>query len=271
METAQAEQLKERARATWAAGDYDAVVDYIWSAGGRVVELAEIGEDETVLDVACGTGNAAIQAAQRGARVTGVDLTPELFEGARRRAAEAGVELELVEGDAEALPFADASFGVVISTFGCMFAPRHEVAAAEIVRVLRPGGRFALASWTLDGSIGDFFRSMSALAPPPPEGFQPPSLWGAREHVERLFEGTGVELRFEDAVVDFRFESIDAAIDEYYDKFPPIVMLRAALEPEGRGEEIRETLRGVFDRANRGAEEAVAYPGEYLIALGEKT
>ena len=270
MEVAQAEELKQRARATWAAGDYDGVVDHIWSAGGRVAELAGIGAGDEVLDVACGTGNAAIQAAQRGGRVTGLDLTPELFEGARRRAADAGVELDLVEGDAEALPFDDGAFDVVISTFGCMFAPRHEVAAAEIVRVLRPGGRLAIAAWTLEGTIGDFFRSMSALGPPPPDGFQPPPLWGTREHVTKLFEATGVELRFEDAAVDFRFDSIDDAIDEYYDRFPPIVVLRGLLEPEGRGEEIREALRGVFLRAGGGVEKPVAYPGEYLITLGEK-
>ena len=130
--------LRELVRAIWSAGDYDAVADRIWSAGADVVRSAAVAADEDVLDVACGTGNAAIPAAQAGARVTGIDLTPELLDGARRRAERAGVVLELVEGDAEELPFADGSFDVVLSTFGCMFAPDHRRAAEEIARVLRP-------------------------------------------------------------------------------------------------------------------------------------
>lgn len=263
-------ELKERARATWSAGDYDAVVDHIWSAGGDVVRRAGVGPDDEVLDVACGTGNASIQAAQAGAKVTGLDLTPELFDGARRRAAEAGVELELVEGDAEELPFDDASFDVVVSTFGCMFAPDHARAAAEIARVVRPGGRIGIAAWSPDGSIGDFFKSLSALAPPPPPDFQPPILWGTHDHVESLFAGTGVDVRFEDGVVDFRFASIEDAVDEYWDRFGPILMLRRALEPEGRGEEIRAAVRGMFERWDDPASEGLRYPGAYLVTLGEK-
>ncbi len=263
-------ELKQRARATWAAGDYDAVVDWIWSAGGDLVGRVGVGAGDRVLDVACGTGNASIPAAQAGGEVTGIDLTPELFEGARRRAAEAGVEVDLIEGDAEALPFDDRSFDVVLSTFGCMFAPRHEVAAAEIARVLKPGGRLGIVAWTPDGSIGDFFRAVAALAPPPPPGFQPPVLWGTRRHVEEVFAGTGVELRFEEGAVEFEFESIDAAVNEYYDNFGPIVMLRAALEPQGRGDELRDALRGVFERSNRNDGGSVAYPGQYLVTLGRK-
>ncbi|HEX2128042.1 MAG TPA: methyltransferase domain-containing protein [Solirubrobacterales bacterium] len=263
-------ELKERARATWSAGDYDAVVDRIWSAGADVVSRAGVNEGDDVLDVACGTGNASIPAAQAGGRVTGLDLTPELFDGARRRAAAAGVELELVEGDAEDLPFDDASFDVVVSTFGCMFAPDHRRAAAEIARVLRPGGRVGIAAWTPDGSVGDFFKSLSALGPPPPPGFEPPVLWGTRDHVKELFADTGVDVRFEDGAVQFRFESVEEGVEEYWDRFGPIVMLRRALEPEGRGEEIREALRGVFERSGGDSDGALEYPGEYLVTLGEK-
>ena len=264
-------ELKARARATWSAGDYDAVVDRIWSAGADVVARAGVSDGDDVLDVACGTGNASIPAAEAGAKVTGLDLTPELFDGARRRAAKAGVELELVDGDAEDLPFPDESFDVVVSTFGCMFAPDHRRAANEIARVLRPGGRLGIAAWTPEGSVGDFFKSLSALGPPPPPEFEPPILWGTREHVEELFAGTGVELRFEDGVVDFRFASAEEAVDEYWHRFGPIVMLRRALEPEGRGEEIRAALKGVFERCNTSDDEGLAYPGAYLIPLGEKT
>jgi SAM-dependent methyltransferase len=267
METNETSELKQRARATWAAGDYDAIVDHIWSVGGDLVDRVGVGEGERVLDVACGTGNAAIPAAQRGAAVTGLDLTPELLEQGRRRADREGVTIDWVEGDAEALPFEDGSFDVVLSTFGCMFAPRHQVAAAEIARVLTSGGRIGIAAWTPDGTIGDFFGSLSAFGPPPPPDFQPPLLWGTGEHVEALFAGTGVAVRFEEAAVAFRFESLDAAVDEYWRKFGPIVMLRAAVEPEGRGEELRAALRGVFERANTADDGSVAYPGQYLITL----
>lgn len=264
-------ELKQRARATWSAGDYDAIVKRIWSAGADVVGRVGINPGDDVLDVACGTGNAAIRAAQAGGRVTGLDLTPELFDGARRRAAEAGVELELVEGDAEALPFDDESFDVVVSTFGCMFAPDHKRAAAEIARVLRPNGRVGIAAWTPEGSVGDFFKSLSVLGPPPPPDFQPPILWGTRDHVTQLFAGTGVGVRFEESAVQFQFGSADEAIDEYWDRFGPILMLRQALEPEGRGDEIRAALRELFERWNDADGDALGYPGAYLVTLGTKT
>jgi SAM-dependent methyltransferase len=146
-------EAQQRARATWAAGDYDTIVEYIWSAGGDLVGRVGVTEGETVLDVACGTGNATIPAAETGADVTGLDITPELLDGGRRRAADAGVEIEWVEGDAEALPFDDGSFDVVLSTFGCMFAPDHQKAAAEIARVVKPGGRIGIAAWTPEGIV----------------------------------------------------------------------------------------------------------------------
>jgi SAM-dependent methyltransferase len=263
-------EQRQAARTTWSAGDYDSVATHIWSAGADIIERVGVSEGHAVLDVACGTGNATIPAAQTGASVTGLDITPELFEDLRRRADEAGVEVTLVEGDAEELPFADESFDVVVSTFGCMFAPDHRRTAAEIARVLKPGGRVGIAAWTLAGTIGDFFRSIASLAPPPPEGFQPPPLWGDSDHVTGLFEGTDMAVGFEDGAVQFEFPDIDAAINEYYEKFGPIVMLRAALEPEGRGDEIREALRGVFTRAGGSDEGPISYPGEYLVSLGDK-
>jgi SAM-dependent methyltransferase len=263
-------EAKQRARATWSAGDYDGIVDYIWSVGGDLVERVGVKHGDVVLDVACGTGNAAIPAAQAGGKVIGLDLTPELFEAGRRRAAEAGVEIEWVEGDAESLPYDDESFDVVLSTFGCMFAPDHERAAAEIARVVKPGGRLGIAAWDPEGSVGKFFAAMAPFAPEPPPGFQPPPLWGTRDHVSALFEGKGVELRFEDAAVEFQFDSIDAATEEYWEKFGPIVILRATLEREGRGDEFEAALRKVFEDSNRSGGDDVAYPGEYLITLGEK-
>ena len=262
-------EAQQRARATWSAGDFDAIVDRIWSVGGDLVERVGVGAGDAVLDVACGTGNAAIPAAQAGGKVTGLDITPELLEHGRRRAAEAGVEIEWVEGDAQDLPHDDASFDVVLSTFGCMFAPDHEKAAAEIVRVLRPGGRFGVAAWDPTGNIGKFFAATAPFAPEPPPGFQPPPLWGTRDHVASLFEGTGAELRFEDAAVNFQFDSVDEATEEYWENFGPIVVLRRTLEPNRVGE-FHTTLRQLFEDSNESEGGGVVYPGEYLITLGTK-
>lgn len=210
-------------------------------------------------------------AAVAGGSVTGLDITPELFEAARRRAGEAGVEVSWIEGDAEELPFDDAGFDVVLSTFGCMFAPNHDVAAAEIARVLRPGGCAAIAAWRPDGSIGDFFRSLAGFAPEPPPGFQPPPLWGDRAHVEEIFAPTRMQLRFEDAAVRLHFDSLEQAADEYWEKFGPVVTLRAMLEPQGRGAELRDALVGSLERSIRPEGDGVSFDGEYLITVGRKS
>jgi len=264
-------EAKQGARATWAAGKFDEIAERIWSVGGDLVSRVGVRSDEDVLDVACGTGNATIPAAQTGARTTGLDLTPKLLVDGQRRAEEAGVEIDWVEGDAEDLPFDDASFDVVLSTFGCMFAPDHKQAAGEIARVLRPGGRIGIAAWTPDGGIGKFFKSMSQFSPPPPPGFQPPPLWGTREHVEGLFAGTGVDLSFTETAVEFHFDSVEAAVEEYTTKFGPLVMLRASLEPEGRWDEVLDVLRELYGEGNKSDGPELVSDGEYLITQGTKT
>ncbi len=263
-------EQRQRARAVWSAGDYDAIAERIWSVGTDLVQRVRVGTGDRVIDVACGTGNAAIPAAVAGGEVTGLDITPELFEDARRRAAEAGVDVEWVEGDAEELPFEDGSFDVVLSTFGCMFAPNHSAAAAEIARVLRPGGRLGIAAWRPDGAIGKFFQTVAKHAPPPPPGFQPPPLWGVRDHVAELFAGTGVEPTFEDGAAHWRFESIAETVDEYATKFGPVVLVRAALEPEGRWPAFEADLAAVFEELNQAEDGGMEFDGEYLITLGEK-
>jgi ubiquinone/menaquinone biosynthesis C-methylase UbiE len=260
---------KQRARAVWAAGDYPAIVHKIAEMGAATVERVGIKSGEKVLDIGCGSGNATLPAAETGAKVTGLDLTPELLEAGRAGAAEAGLEIEWVEGDAEDLPFEDESFDVVISTVGIMFAPNHELAAREAARVLRPGGRIGLASWTPEGSIGRFFKTTASHMPPPPEGFRPPVLWGTEDHVRKLFESTGVNLRFEQAAVIFKFDSADDALEMYEAKFGPIVTAKRMLEPEGKWEALRSELRAQFEEElAAGGEDG--YPGEYLLTLGEK-
>src|SRR3954454_1166747 len=162
-------ELKARHRTMWASGDYPSMVEtFLLPLGPRLVEACRIAPGMHVLDVAAGTGNASIPAAQRGASVTASDLTPELLEAGRHRSQGAGVELGWVEADAERLPFEDASFDAVISSIGAMFAPHHQQVADELVRVCRPGGTIGLLSWTPEGMIGALFRTMAPFAPPPP-------------------------------------------------------------------------------------------------------
>jgi SAM-dependent methyltransferase len=256
-------KLKQGARATWAAGDFPAIAErQLWEVGPRIVQTVGVRPGEDVLDVACGSGNAALRAAQAGGRVVGVDLTPELFDAARRLAADAGVAIEWVQGDAEELPFEDESFDVVLSTFGCMFAPRHSVTAHELARVLRPGGRLGLTTWTPEGAVGTFSATIGPYLPPPSPLAEPPSLWGVETHVEGLFTGTGIKLDFERGVVTPEpFESTNAALEFVATKFGPMIMARQFTEASGRWPELRAELAALYDRDE---------PMEYLLVLGRK-
>jgi len=264
MAVAELDQMKRMARATWAAGDYPEIARrQMWPIGESVVRRIGVAPGETVLDVACGTGNAALRAAQAGGRVTGVDLTPELFDAGRALAAEAGVEIEYVEGDAEALPVPDGGFDVVVSVMGCMFAPRHRTTAAELARALRPGGRLCVTAWTPGGEIGKLFRTLGAYMPPPPPFAQPPLLWGTEDHVRELFEGTGVELAFAYETVAFdEFGSIEEEIEFTVAKFGPMIMARRMLEPQGRWDALLDDMRSVL--------EARGPDAEYLVTIGSK-
>jgi SAM-dependent methyltransferase len=257
------EELKQRTRASWAAGDYPAIAQrQLWPVGQRIVTRAGVAPGDDVLDVACGTGNAALRAAQAGGRVVGVDLTPELFVAGRQLAADAGVDIEWIEGDAEDLPVEDESFDVVVSVFGCMFAPRHEVTAHELARVLRSGGRLCVSAWTPEGVMGTFFRTLGGYMPPPPPFAEPPLLWGSEEHVRELFAGTGVELEFERETLEVpRFDSVDDEIEFATTKFGPMLMARRLLEPEGRWDALLDDLRMLFEDPR---------PAEYLVIAGRK-
>lgn len=179
--------LKEKHRAMWAQGDYPALAsELIPNLGAILVEACGIKPRQRVLDVGAGAGNAAIPAAMMGAQVVASDLTPEMFDAGRHQAADRGVDLEWMEADAEALPFPDGEFDVVMSCFGVMFAPHHEKSASELLRVCRPGGTIGLLSWTPEGFIGQMFATMKPFAPPAPPGAQPPPLWGSEDHVRKL-------------------------------------------------------------------------------------
>jgi ubiquinone/menaquinone biosynthesis C-methylase UbiE len=187
--------LKAKHRALWASGDYPAVAaELIPALGPELVAAAGIRRGQLVLDVGAGSGNAAIPAAAAGATVTASDLTPELFDAGRRIADSQGVELEWVEADAEALPFADNGFDVVTSCLGAMFAPHHQAAADELVRVCRPGGTIAMINWTPQGFIGQLFATMKPYAAPLPPDAESAPLWGSEEHVRELFGDNVVDL-----------------------------------------------------------------------------
>jgi ubiquinone/menaquinone biosynthesis C-methylase UbiE len=180
--------LKAKHRALWALGDYpDVAATVIPDLGQALVEACGIAAGDRVLDVAAGSGNASIPAALAGARVTATDLTPELLDAGRRAADAAGVDLDWAEADAEALPYDAGSFDAVLSCVVVMFAPHHELAADELVRVCRPGGTLGVLSWTPDGFIGQVFSTMKPYAPPPPPGASPAPLWGRADHVRTLF------------------------------------------------------------------------------------
>jgi SAM-dependent methyltransferase len=229
-------ELKARHRAMWASGDYPSMVEtFLLPLGPRLVKACDIGPGTRVLDVAAGTGNASIPAAQRGADVTASDLTPELLDAGRRRAQAAGVQLEWVQADAERLPFADASFEVVMSSIGAMFAPRHPDVADELVRSCRPSGRIGLLSWTPEGMIGALFRTMGPFAPPPPPGAQPPPLWGSDEHLRALF-GDRVQWRTldRDVLEVTAFERPRDYGEHFKARYGPTIAARANAVRTGR-------------------------------------
>jgi len=261
--------MKKGARATWAAGDFDAVAQTILSAGRGIVERLAPSAGQDVLDIAAGTGNAAIPAAEQGARVVASDLTPELFEAGRANAERAGVEIEWVEADAEALPFDDASFDFVLSTFGIMFAPRHPVAAAEAARVLRPGGRLGFCCWRPEGNIGAFFKTIGAHLPPPPEDVVPPPMWGVPGHVEKLFDGSGIELEFIEEEVTFDYGTPEEAFEFYAEHFGPLVMARAALDDDAWAA-LRADLIAMYERESEPVDDGIRLRGEYLTTVGTK-
>jgi SAM-dependent methyltransferase len=265
-------ELKARHRAMWASGDYPAMVEtFLLPLGPRLVAACGIGPGMRVLDVAAGTGNASIPAAQAGASVVASDLTPELLEVGRRRAEAAGVELEWVEADAERLPFEDASFDVVMSCIGAMFAPHHKDVADELVRVCRPGGTIGLLSWTPEGMIGGLFRAIGPFAPPPPPGAQPPPLWGSEDHVRELLADR-VELTTleRDTLEVTAFERARGWADHFRELYGPTIAARKNAAKDGREADFDEVLNTFVEEWNRGTAEQARFEQEYLVAVGRR-
>jgi ubiquinone/menaquinone biosynthesis C-methylase UbiE len=248
-------------RTMWGSGNYAAVADKISTVGEYIVAAVELAPGMDVLDVACGSGNATIPAARVGARVTGVDFSPALLATARERAADAMVEIDWVAGDAEQLPFGDASFDRVISTFGHMFASDHERSAAELRRVCRDDGLIGICCWTPEGAIGRMFRMMAELVPPPP-GAASPLLWGTEEHVRRLL---GDDVRFEHREVEWRDSSTESYADFMLESFGPLLNAREQLEE--RAPQLRAAYIIFLEGENLESDGSLRFRCEYLSAV----
>jgi SAM-dependent methyltransferase len=262
--------LKAVHRTTWASGDYTAVADaYVGEVAATALAAAQIAPGSDVLDVAAGSGNAAIPAASAGARVTALDLVPELLAAGESYAEAAGVEIDWVQGDAEDLPFADASFDVAFSVVGVQFTPRHEATAAELARVTRPRGRIVLAHWTPEGFIGRVFRTMAPYMPKPPAGASSPPLYGDEDHIRSLFAGHDVELSFERHHAIFHAESAAAWVEFMADHYGPILKAREKLSAAGRWEQLEADLVALCEEANE-ATEGFSTSSEYVVVHARK-
>lgn len=260
----QLDEFKTRQRAIWDAGDFGTLAPHIEDVGELVVARAGITPGMAVLDVGCGTGNAARPAARAGARVTGLDLTPRLLEIGRAKAAGEGLEIEWREGDAEALPFEDESFDRVLSTFGHMFAPRHQRTADEMARVCRKGGAIVTATWLPDGTVGEVFKVTGSFMPPPPDYAQSPILWGSEDHVRAMFANTATGFEFERHVNHIEWESLEGFADFFLERFGPMVTARAMLGE--RFGELREQVVSIWKRRNGSTDGRFLLSQQYLLA-----
>jgi ubiquinone/menaquinone biosynthesis C-methylase UbiE len=261
--------IKDGQRRMWSVGDYPDVARTISAAAELVVERAQAAPGVSLLDVATGSGNVAIPAAAAGASVTGLDLTPRLLEAARERAAQAGLDVRFVEGDAEELPFEDASFDRVTSCFGVMFAPRQQLAASELARVARPGARIVFAAWTPEGLNGRMFRTVGSYMPPPPPELKSPTMWGDEDHVRSLFADSGAELTFERQTVTFEHESPESWLEYNERALGPTIMAKAALEPQGRWDELRSELLQLYTEGNEAGDGGFRARAEYLLTVAQ--
>jgi ubiquinone/menaquinone biosynthesis C-methylase UbiE len=259
-------ELKSRQSVMWGNGTYERVTDTIRDLHATVIERADPKPGERVLDAATGTGAAAILAAQRGADVVGMDLAPALIETARERAAEEGASIEFDVGDAEEMSYEDASFDVVVSTCGVMFAPDHGAVASELARVTRPGGRIALGCWTPDGGLAQMFGMMRPFLPTPPEGVGSPFAWGDEEHVRGLL-GDAFDLEFSQHVSTLRTKDGEEYWELFSSSYGPTKSAYEALDDE-RKDEFHRAWVDFFEERREGDE--VVHHREWLLTFGTR-
>jgi ubiquinone/menaquinone biosynthesis C-methylase UbiE len=254
--------LKSRQQTAWASGDYAVIGTTLQLVGEQLAEACDLHCDERVLDVAAGNGNATLAAARRGAHVTSTDYVASLLERGAERARAEGLQVSFQAADAEALPFEDASFDAVLSSFGVMFAPDHAKAASEMARVCRPGGRIGLANWTPEGFIGQLFKTLGRQLPPP-AGVQPPSLWGTEAHLRTLFGERAAAIAVTPRMFNFRYRSAAHFIDVFRTWYGPVHKAFLAL-PAEKASALEHDLTELLNRANRAGPGTLVVPSEYL-------
>lgn len=254
--------IKQRQQATWASGDFAVVGVTLQIVGELLAEAADVRAGERVIDIAAGNGNATLAAARRFARVTSTDYVPALLEKGRARAAAEGLAIDFREADAEALPFPDASFDVALSTFGVMFAPDQARAAAEMQRVVRPGGRIGMANWKPEGFIGQLFKAVGKHMPPP-AGLASPLLWGNEDHVRQLFGADALQARITGKMFNFRYASPTHFVHVFRDYYGPLNRAFAALAPNAANA-LEQDLLALIDRFNTAGPDSMVAPAEYL-------
>jgi SAM-dependent methyltransferase len=260
-EQARLQEIKARQRAMWASGDFAVIGTTLQIVGESLCEAVDLRAGARVLDVAAGNGNATLAAARRFAEVTSTDYVPALLERGRQRAEAESLDVSFDTADAEALPYADGSFDVVLSTFGVMFTPNQEQAARELVRVCRAGGTIGLASWTPGGFLGRLFKVVGSHVPPVP-GVRSPLLWGTEARLEDLFEGTR-QIAHTTRMFNFRYRSPEHFVDVFRTFYGPVHKAFAALDEE-RQAALEADLLALLRAVDRGGRDGLVVPAEYL-------
>jgi len=254
--------LKSRQQAAWSSGDYAVIGTTLQIVGEELCEALDVHSGQKVLDVAAGNGNVSLAAARRWCDVVATDYAPLLLERARERAAAERLNIEFREADAEALPFQDGSFDVVVSTFGVMFTPDQDRAAAELIRVCKPGGKIGLANWTPDGFIGQLFKTIGKHVPPAP-GTKSPALWGTRARIAELFEPRTTSVEFSARNFVFRYRTPAHWLEVFRTYYGPVLKTFASLDPAAQAT-LQRDLIDLIDRFNRAKDGSMVVPSEYL-------
>jgi ubiquinone/menaquinone biosynthesis C-methylase UbiE len=260
--------VKTRQQAAWASGDYAVVGTTLQIVGEDLCEALDIRAGQKVLDVAAGNGNVSLAAARRWCDVTATDYVQKLLDRARERASADHLDIAFREADAEALPFEDGSFDAVVSTFGVMFTPNQERAAAELVRVCRPGGKIGLANWTPAGFIGQLFKTIGKHLPPP-AGVKSPALWGTRERIAELFNAHASTVETRERQFVFRYRSAEHWLEIFRTYYGPVLKAFAALDAAGQAA-LAADLTALIARFNRSGDATMVVPGDYLEVVVTK-
>jgi SAM-dependent methyltransferase len=260
--------LKARQHGAWSSGDYAIVGTTLQIVGEELCEALDIRSGQSVLDVAAGNGNATLAAARRWCHVVSTDYVPSLLERGRARASADGLAVEFKEADAEALPFGDAMFDAVISTFGVMFTPNQDRAASELLRVCKSGGKIGLASWTPDGFIGHLFKTLGKYLPPP-AGVKSPAQWGTKARIDEMFKAQASDIKIEHRHFAFRYRSPEHFVDIFKTYYGPVLKAFAALDAANQ-EGLKRDLLALIATLNRSGDSTMVVPSEYLEVVVTK-